>query len=326
MSDTGRGTNDMGKKTTGEESGAQVASGSAQETKENEETAVAQDSQDWVSSEFVAEESPQQRRLRERADRAGRVERVEAEQAAEEGGETVAIDVFRYDPDVAEKRDPYFERFHVPFERGLTVLDALIYARDHFDPSLTVRHSCRQAICGSDAVFINGNQRLACQTQVGDLEAPVRVEPLPHEEVIKDLVVDMEHFYEQMRAVQPYFQPDELPEGETQRQSPENREKIKKSTRCIWCGCCTSSCNIYAGDERYLGPAPIVKGYRFYMDEREGEEARERRLETLKQEHGVWRCQTQFSCTNVCPKDIPITEEIQEMKREAVKNDLKFWD
>ncbi|MFB6096456.1 MAG: succinate dehydrogenase/fumarate reductase iron-sulfur subunit [Haloferacaceae archaeon] len=258
-----------------------------------------------------------------------------AEQAAEESAdlaasdeETVHLKVFRYDPEVEGKQEPRFDDFHVPFEKGMTVLDALIYARDTYDPSLTFRHSCRQAVCGSDALFVNGSQRLGCQTQIADLDAEVvRVEPLPHREVVKDLVVDMEHFYDQMRAVEPYFQTDELPEGELeeQRQSRENREKIKMSTRCIWCGACMSSCNIAAGDNEYLGPAAINKAYRFAMDEREGEQMKEKRMQIIEQEHGVWRCQTQFSCTNVCPKDIPLTEHIQELKREAVKSNLKFW-
>jgi len=245
---------------------------------------------------------------------------------SESDDQRVRLKVFRYDPDVEGKAEPRFDEFPVPFRRGMTVLDALIYARDNHDPSLTFRHSCRQAVCGSDALFINGQQRLGCRTQIADLDQPVRVEPLPHQPVVKDLVTDMEDFYEQMHAVEPYFQPDELPDGELeeQRQSRENRETIKKATRCIWCGACMSSCNIVQGDQYYLGPAPIVKGYRFYMDEREGEEARQRRLETLGQEHGVWRCQTQFSCTEVCPKDIPVTEHIQEMKREAVKQGFRF--
>jgi succinate dehydrogenase / fumarate reductase iron-sulfur subunit len=202
-----------------------------------------------------------------------------------------------------------------------------MYARDTYDSSLTFRHSCRQAVCGSDAMFVNGGQKLACKTQIGELTEPIRVEPLPHAEVRKDLVVDMEHFYDQMEAVEPYFQTNEYPDGELeeQRQSRENREKVKMSTRCIWCGACMSSCNVAAGDNEYLGPAAINKAYRFAMDEREGEEVKQKRLEIIEQEHGVWRCQTQFSCTEVCPKDIPLTEHIQELKREAVKNNLKFW-
>ena len=269
--------------------------------------------------------APQRRRMDEKRDRAERRRAAAPPDIDEE--ETYELKVFRYDPEIPAKSAPRFDEFHVPFEKGMTVLDALIYARDHYDSSLTFRHSCRQAVCGSDALFIDGRQRLACKTQLGDLSWPVRVEPLPHQEVVKDLVVDMEHFYDQMDAVEPFFDPDELPDGELeeQRQSPENREKVKLSTRCIWCGACMSSCNIAAGDNEYLGPAAINKAYRFAMDEREGEDRKQERLRIIEQEHGVWRCQTQFSCTEVCPKDIPLTEHIQELKRESVKNNLKFW-
>jgi succinate dehydrogenase / fumarate reductase iron-sulfur subunit len=273
--------------------------------------------------ESAAETAQDQRLERKRADEAEREER--AEDAAGGDDERITLKVFRYDPEVEDKQEPRFDDFQVPFEGGMTVLDALMYARDQYDPSLTFRHSCRQAVCGSDALFINGSQRLGCQTQVADLEGDtVRVEPLPHQEVEKDLVVDMEHFYDQMEAVEPYFQGD-TPDDEEQRQSRENREKIKMSTRCIWCGACQSSCNIAAGDNQYLGPAAINKAYRFAMDEREEEDMKQHRMDILEQEHGVWRCQTQFSCTEVCPKDIPLTEHIQEMKREAVKDNLKFW-
>ncbi|SEH12269.1 succinate dehydrogenase / fumarate reductase iron-sulfur subunit [Natronorubrum sediminis] len=257
----------------------------------------------------------------------GEIDQTTADKSELEG-ETVLIKVFRYDPEVEGKQEPRFDDFHVPFSKGMTVLDAVMYARDHYDSSLTFRHSCRQAVCGSDAFFVNGKQRLGCKTQMADLEHPVRIEPLPHQEVVKDLVVDMDHFYDQMHTVEPYFQNEETPDSsdlEEQRQTRENREKVKMSTRCIWCGACMSSCNIAAGDNEYLGPAAINKAYRFAMDNREPEDVKEHRLRILEQEHGVWRCQTQFSCTEVCPKDIPLTEHIQELKREAVKKNLKFW-
>ena len=277
--------------------------------------------------ETEAEETSkhQTRRLSEKRARADMTERAETDLS--EADETVRLKIFRYDPEVEGKKDPRFDTFEIPFTKGMTVLDALIYARDHFDSSLTFRHSCRQAICGSDALFVNGRQRLGCKTQMIDLEWPVRIEPLPHAEVVKDLVVDMEHFYDQMESVEPYFQTNELPSGELeeQNQTRENREKVKMSTRCIWCAACMSSCNVAAGDNKYLGPAAINKAYRFAMDEREGKDMKEHRLNIIEQEHGVWRCQTQFSCTEVCPKDIPLTEHIQELKREAVKSNLKFW-
>ncbi|WIV67769.1 succinate dehydrogenase/fumarate reductase iron-sulfur subunit [Natrialbaceae archaeon AArc-T1-2] len=276
-----------------------------------------------TDQEMKGERSPQQERLKRKQE--DKAEREKTADADELEGDTVHLKVFRYDPEVAEKQEPRFDDFHVPFEKGMTVLDAVMYARDTYDSSLTFRHSCRQAVCGSDAFFINGKQRLACKTQISDLAQPVRVEPLPHQEVVKDLVVDMDHFYDQMHAVEPYFQSEDFPADEEQRQSRENREKIKMSSRCIWCGACMSSCNIAAGDNQYLGPAAINKAYKFAMDDREEEELKEHRLRILEQEHGVWRCQTQFSCTEVCPKDIPLTEHIQELKREAVKKNLKFW-
>jgi succinate dehydrogenase / fumarate reductase iron-sulfur subunit len=292
---------------------------STQEHKPKNQTDTDTESAD---ESIIAASSPAERELREKRGR----QKPTPSQAAE-SEDTYHLKVFRYDPEVAGKQEPRFDDFHVPYKKGMTVLDALIYARDHFDSSLTFRHSCRQAICGSDAFFINGRQRLGCKTQLSDLDQPVRVEPLPHQEVVKDLVVEMEHFYDQMKAVEPYFQTNDLPDDELaeQRQSRENREKIKMSTRCIWCAACYSSCNIAAGDNDYLGPAAINKAYRFYMDEREGEDMQKHRLKIIEQEHGVWRCQTQFSCTVVCPKDIPLTEHIQELKREAVKSNLKFW-
>ncbi|MFB6178717.1 MAG: succinate dehydrogenase/fumarate reductase iron-sulfur subunit [Halorientalis sp.] len=293
-------------------------------------TGVQESESETQESESPAEESPAQQRRMERkrhqADERDLEEQARSE--LDEADETVELKVFRYDPEVEGKEEPRFDTFNVPYFKGMTVLDALIYARDHFDSSLTFRHSCRQAICGSDALFINGSQRLGCKTQLANLDDPVRIEPLPHREVVKDLVVDMQHFYDQMDAVEPYFQTNELPKQgdlEEQRQDRENREKIKMSTRCIWCGACMSSCNIAAGDNKYLGPAAINKAYRFAMDEREGEDMKQHRLNIIEQEHGVWRCQTQFSCTEVCPKDIPLTEHIQELKREAVKSNLKFW-
>ena len=289
---------------------------------------LEQETETEAEPETDAEPPPQESRMDAERARAEAQERQRrAREEVLDADESVTLKVFRYDPEVESKEKPRFDDFVVPFHKGMTVLDALIYARDHYDSSLTFRHSCRQAVCGSDALFVNGQQRLGCKTQMAELESPVRIEPLPHQDVVKDLVVDMEHFYEQMHAVEPYFQPDELPEGECeeQRQTPENRETVKMSTRCIWCGACMSSCNIAAGDNEYLGPAAINKAYRFAMDEREGENAKEHRLDLIEQEHGVWRCQTQFSCTEVCPKDIPLTEHIQELKREAVKSNLKFW-
>ena len=185
-------------------------------------------------------QSPGERRRAQRDERQAQEQaQREVEEETLDDEDTIALKVFRYDPEIEGKQEPRFDDFRVPFHKGMTILDALIYARDHYDSSLTFRHSCRQAVCGSDALFVNGKQRLGCKTQISELESPVRIEPLPHQEVVKDLVVDMEHFYDQMEAVEPYFDAEELPSKEDldeQRQSRENREEIKMSTRCIWCG------------------------------------------------------------------------------------------
>ena len=317
-------THQEGQTNVDDESVEEATAESSTEAVEETADDAAADESDVETPE--AGPSPQDRRLDEKHSREVDAQRIADESGPE--GPTVHLKVYRYDPEIEDKREPRFDDFHVPFEKGMTVLDAVIYARDEFDSSLTFRHSCRQAVCGSDAFFINGRQRLACKTQIADLAQPIRIEPLPHQEVLKDLVVDMEHFYDSMHAVEPYFQSEDVPDVEDleeQRQSPANREKVKMSTRCIWCAACVSSCNIAAGDEQYLGPAAINKAYRFAMDEREEDELTEHRLRLIEQEHGVWRCQTQFSCTVVCPKDIPLTEHIQELKREAVKKNLKFW-
>lgn len=254
---------------------------------------------------------------------------TESEATPDSDQETVTLEIFRYNPETDD--EPYYEEFEAPVEEGTAVLDTLLHIRDHVDSSLGFRHSCRQAVCGSDAMFINGHQRLACQTQVADLSEPIRIEPLPGQDVKKDLIVDMSDFYEAMDAVEPDDQDLEAPgdasyeELEQRHQSPENREKIKLSTRCIWCGACMSACSVAKSPDQYVGPAAINKAYRFIADEREPDERNDERMELVEQSNGVWRCQTQFSCTEVCPKDIPLTEHIQRLKRESVKRRLKFW-
>ncbi|MDY7081633.1 MAG: succinate dehydrogenase iron-sulfur subunit [Halobacteria archaeon] len=248
----------------------------------------------------------------------------ESESTVKVGVETIEMEVFRYIPE--EDDEPHTETYEVEHEEGKTVLDALIEIRDNIDPSLTVRHSCRMARCGSDAVYINGKQRLACNTQIAELEPPVEIEPLPHFDVVRDLVVDMEGFYDRMDSVEPWFQPDHEPEtGQEYLQSPENRQNIDTVLDCIWCGACTSSCTPAGTDSKFEGPAAMAKAYRFYKDEREGEEARKRRLEMLEDAHGLYRCHTQFNCTEVCPKGISPTEAIMEMSKDAAKERLRFW-
>lgn len=248
---------------------------------------------------------------------------VQETQIEDEHQDTVELRVFRYIPDTDD--EPHYENYEVDWVEGMTVLDALLRVRDDIDSSLTIRHSCRMARCGSDAVYINGKQRLACNTQVAELEQPIEVEPLPRFDVVRDLVVDMDGFYDRMESVEPWFQPDSEPEEGEYLQSPENRQSIDTVLDCIWCAACTSSCTPADTDPRFEGPAALAKAYRFYADEREGEEARKRRLEMLEDAHGLYRCHTQFNCTEVCPKGISPTEAIMEMSKDAVKKRLRFW-
>ena len=237
-------------------------------------------------------------------------------------GEAFYLNVFRFDPD--EDREPRFDRFEVPYDDGMTVLSALLWVLDYADGSLALRYSCREAICGSCAMVINGWFHLACKTQVKDMirqagSRDVTVRPLPNQPIIKDLVVDMTGFFEKYRAVMPYLVNDNPPEKEF-RQSPEERRAFDAATICILCGACTASCPTAWTNDKYLGPAALLKAYRFAADSRD--EAVEARLAVVADEEGVYRCHTIFSCTEACPKDIPITEAIQALKREATQRIL----
>ncbi len=236
----------------------------------------------------------------------------------------IELNIFRYIPE--EDDEPHFETYEVQREEGMTVLDALIQVRNEQDPTLTVRHSCRMARCGSDALYINGNQRLACNTQIKNLDQPIQIEPLPGFEVIRDLVVEMEGFYDRMESVEPWFDPTDKPEGGREYlQTPENRKNIDTVLDCIWCGACTSSCTPAKSDGEYPGPAALAKAYRFYKDEREGGGKTKQRLELLDTPHGLWRCHSQFNCTEVCPKGISPTKAIKEMSKDIAKRKLAFW-
>lgn len=247
---------------------------------------------------------------------------VDAEGTTGAPAGTVTFEVLRYQPD--QHDTPEFQEYEVEREEKMTVLDGLVKIRDEIDPSLAMRFECRMARCGSDALYINGKNRLACNTLVEDLDSPLRVEPLPHYEIIKDLVVDMSRFHEDMAAIEPWFQPADEPEpGEEYLQSPENRREIDVAADCIMCGACSSACSIVDTDTKFVGPAALTKVYRFAYDERENNKPE--RLEAVDDPHRLWMCHTQFNCTEVCPKNIPITKLIQRMKRDAAVETLRFW-
>ena len=199
------------------------------------------------------------------------------------------------------------------------VLDLLKFVKGHVDGTLTFRHSCAHGVCGSDAMRINNVNRLACKTLVQSLARPeddwveIKVQPLLGLPVIKDLVVDMEPFFDHYRSVLPFFISDEAPPERERLQTVEERARFDDGTKCILCACCTTACPSFWANGRYVGPAAIVQAHRFIFDSRDT--AADDRLTILDDQMGVWRCRTIFNCTDACPRDIEVTRLIGEVKK-----------
>ncbi len=231
----------------------------------------------------------------------------------------VKIKILRYNPEKDKK--PAYKSYQLDAEPTDRVLDLLEKIKGYQDGTLSFRRSCAHGICGSDAMRINGMNRLACKTLVRDIGTKITVEPLLGLRVIKDLIVDMEPFFDHYRSVLPYLINDE-PEPEKERpQSPEERERFDDTTKCILCACCTTACPSFWGDGKYLGPAAIVTAHRFIFDSRDRGAAE--RLKILNEVDGVWRCHTVFNCTMACPRDIQITQAIGEVKMAITTGSLK---
>ena len=198
------------------------------------------------------------------------------------------------------------------------VLDALHKIKWELDGSLTFRRSCAHGVCGSDAMRINGRNRLACKTLIKDLNIsePITVEPIKGLEVEKDLVVDMNPFYQAYRDIKPFLIASDNPERE-RLQSAEDRERFDDTTKCILCAACTTSCPVFWTDGQYFGPAAIVNAHRFIFDSRD--EAAEVRLDILNDKEGVWRCRTTFNCTEACPRGIQVTRAVAEVKQAILR-------
>lgn len=226
---------------------------------------------------------------------------------------TVHLRIQRYDP--KNETEPHYDDFEVPTKPGMTVLDALFHVFEREDATLTFRYSCRSAVCGSCTTYINGRQRLACNTQIDKLGSPITIGPLPHLPVIRDLVVDLHPFFQRMEMVKPYFEGNEpYPEREFL-QSQKQRGAIDVAIDCIDCAACFSSCPMTWTDPRYPGPAALVKAARFIADSRDA--ARHERLRLVGCEDGLWRCHTVFNCAEACPKSIDPPHFIQYLKRQA---------
>jgi succinate dehydrogenase / fumarate reductase iron-sulfur subunit len=224
---------------------------------------------------------------------------------------TLTLRILRYNPETDEV--PYYREYAVEVEPTDRVLDVLNAVKWYQDGAVTYRRSCAHGICGSDAMRINGVNRLACKVLVRDVGDRVTVEPLMGFRVIKDLVVDMEPFFAQYRSVLPFFVNDSRPPERERIQSVEERERFDDTTKCILCAACTTSCPSFWANDEFVGPAAIVNAHRFIFDSRD--EAAGERLERLNDREGVWRCRTIFNCTEACPREIKITRAIGEVKK-----------
>ena len=226
----------------------------------------------------------------------------------------VMLRIKRYNPEVDVK--PVFKEYSVDVEPNDRVLDALNEVKWREDGTLTFRRSCAHGICGSDGMRINGRNRLACKVLMGELGKRVTIEPLIGYPVVKDLVVDMEKFFEAYKSVKPYLIAEDEPSAGERLQSPAERERYDDTTKCILCAACTTSCPITWTNNEFVGPAAIVNAHRFIFDSRD--RGAPERLRILNQRSGVWRCRTIFNCTDACPRGIEITRAIEEVKRALV--------
>ncbi|MCC9739812.1 succinate dehydrogenase iron-sulfur subunit [Streptomyces sp. MNU89] len=229
---------------------------------------------------------------------------------------TVTFRIRRFNPEVSA--DASWEDFRFEIDPKERVLDALHKIKWELDGTLTFRRSCAHGICGSDAMRINGRNRLACKTLIKDMnpEKPITVEPIKGLAVLKDLVVDMEPFFQAYRDIMPFLVTEGNEPTRERLQSAEDRERFDDTTKCILCAACTSSCPVFWNDGQYFGPQAIVGAHRFIFDSRD--EGGEQRLEILNSKEGVWRCRTTFNCTEACPRGIEITKAIQEVKRALI--------
>ena len=212
----------------------------------------------------------------------------------------VTLRIKRFNPEKDQK--PWWGDYVAEAEPDERLLDALYYVKSYVDGTLTFRHSCVHGVCGSDAMRINGSNTLACQVLVKNLGSTITIEPLPGLRVIKDLLVDMDRFFELYQSVHPYFICYSPPPEKERLQSPADRARVDDTTKCILCACCTSSCPSYWANPDFVGPAAIVNAHRFVFDSRD--EGSYERLEILGSRDGVWRCRTIFNCVEACPREI----------------------
>ena len=225
--------------------------------------------------------------------------------------------IYRYDPDKDQK--PYMQKLSVLLhETDRMLLDALLKIKGTVDDSIAIRKSCREGVCGSDAMNINGKNGLACITNLKDLKEPIVLKPLPGLPVIRDLIVDMTQFFKQYDSIQPYLQNSTQPPEKERLQSPEEREKLDGLYECILCACCSTSCpSFWWNPDKFVGPAALLQAYRFIADTRDKQ--KRHRLKKLNDAFSVYRCHGIMNCTSVCPKGLNPSKAINEIKKELRK-------
>ncbi len=225
--------------------------------------------------------------------------------------------VYRWDPE--DGKNPTLDTFEVDLDTcGPMILDALIKIKDELDPTLTFRRSCREGVCGSCAMNIDGTNTLACTKTVDEVHGDVKVYPLPHMSVIKDLVPDMTNFYAQYASVEPWVQTDTPPPTRERLQSRDDRAKLDGLWECVLCACCSTACPSYWwNSDRYLGPAVLLQAYRFIADSRD--EKTGERLDNLEDPFRLYRCHTILNCTQTCPKGLNPAKAIAETKKMMVE-------
>ncbi|HUH39735.1 MAG TPA: succinate dehydrogenase iron-sulfur subunit [Castellaniella sp.] len=229
----------------------------------------------------------------------------------------VKFEIYRYDPDKDER--PYMQKLEVELQpTDKMLLDAILRIKNEVDDSLTLRRSCREGVCGSDAMNINGKNGLACTTNLLTLQEPIVLKPLPGLPVVRDLVVDMTFFFDQYHSIKPYLINDTPPPEKERLQSPEEREELNGLYECILCGCCSTACpSFWWNPDKFVGPAGLLQAYRFIADSRD--EATAERLDNLEDPYRLFRCHTIMNCTDVCPKGLNPSAAIGKIKEMLVR-------
>ncbi len=224
--------------------------------------------------------------------------------------------IYRYNPEIDEQ--PHMRNYELDIEAGdMMLLDALLLIREK-DDSLSLRKSCREGVCGSDAMNINGRNGLACITQLSSLKQPIELRPLPGLPVIRDLIVDMTQFFKQYHSIKPYLVNNDPPPETERLQSPAQRAELDGLYECILCACCTTACpSFWWNPDKFVGPAGLLQAYRFIVDSRD--QATSERLDNLEDPYRLFRCHTIMNCVDVCPKGLNPTAAIGKIKALMVK-------